>query len=127
MARPENISDIDPAYTTIEIATVQMDHFSGNAARVKAYSDFVGALAKLGITMDVSYNTVRMKMPKTPEQLRDQLKLDQDTWDRNKAGYEEALRGEFVKTWRQYSITAWAESEGLAEPVFIEEDESVDV
>lgn len=128
MARPATIADIKAEYTKIEIATVQMDQFSSDPQRIKAYSDFINALAKLGATMDVSYNTVRIRVPKNQEQLEDQLRLDQGEWDRNQANYEQALRAEFVEKWRQHSIREWAKSEGLREPVFVEkiEDEELE-
>ena len=126
MSRPVTIADV--TVTTIEIATVQMDQFSGDPHRIKSYSDFVGTLAKIGATMDVSYSTVRIKVPKNREQMEDQLKSDQNQWDRNEEGYNKALRGEFVESWRRYSISEWAESEGLKEPVFVEkvEDEELE-
>jgi len=126
MARPATIADV--TNTTIEIATVHMDHFSNDPARIKAYSDFVNALAKVGATMDASYSTVRVRLPKNKTQLEDQLKMDQSAWDRNKAGYEDALRGEMIENWRRHSIRDWAESEGLREPVFVEsiEDEELE-
>lgn len=123
MARPATFADIAPNNLVIEIASVQIDHFSGDAQRIKAYSDFVGALAKIGATMEVSYNTVRIYVPKNQEQLEDQLRLDQNSWDRNKANYEQALRAEFVETWRRHSIREWAEAEGFKEPVFVEQVE----
>jgi hypothetical protein len=66
-----------------------------------------------------NYNSVDLDIPKTSQQLDEQLKSDQYRWDEMEKLYRQALAGDNVDPipeWRRDTLKDWAKKEGLPDP-----------
>ena len=122
MSRPENVSDISESDLYIEVASFQLDRIGVHPKFAKAYADFAIVAATFSARIETAWgSTVKVSLPKNRKQLDEQLEMDQRAWDNAEKLYNKTLRGEFVQKYRQYTVKQWADAEGLAEPVFVDE------
>jgi hypothetical protein len=120
MARPKHITDIKPENRFIRIAMVEFTNIAASPALVKAYAALLDAAEKAGGHGDAKYNTVDINIPKTKDQLENQLKEDQRVWDSRQRSYNIAVLAkedaEPLKEWEKDYVREWAEKEGLPNP-----------
>jgi hypothetical protein len=122
MARPVSINEISDEDRYIEIAQIDAKLFLKHTALLKAYTAMVEAVEKNGgIVEDPSYGGVRFKMPKTKEELENQLRADQSNWDHNRRRYDQAVLRDDpdvkqLNEWEKDYVIQFAEREGLKNP-----------
>lgn len=119
MSRPEDVSEVKDA--THEVATFYLDEMVTKPPLMKAYTAFIEAAERYGpggIRGDYG-NTIKVRINKTPQQIADQLRDDQDAWDRRKKMYDQAMAGEEIDRWDRTTIKNWCQEEGLDVPDFV--------
>lgn len=93
MARPTTLDDITPG--TVIIATIHLDAISLDPVMLKGYTDLLAAATKSGsCTVENRYNTVTFARDKNAEELADQLRAEQSSWDHNRRQYLRWANGE---------------------------------
>lgn len=115
MSRPETIQDIDEK--NVDFATVELGLIATDPALMKGYTAFIDAVQKGGAEARSEYNRVVLSRRPSTEELKDQLRVAQATWDEHKKHYE-TLRdvGETEYEFQRNQAERWAESEGLPFP-----------
>jgi hypothetical protein len=120
MSRPKHITDIDPKNRFVRIAMVEFTNIAASPALLKAYAALLDAAEKAGGHGDAKYNNVDINIPKTKDQLENQLAEDQRVWDSRQRSYNLAVLDkegvEPLKEWEKDYIKEWAEKEGLPNP-----------
>ena len=119
MARPVNFRDVERK--TIQIATFEVAEVTALPALMRCYVALVETVQKMGGEIQKNYSSVMVHIPKDAEQLKEQLKSEQNAWDRNAELYQAVGRGEAIKSYLEYGVREWAKKEGLAEPEFVKE------
>lgn len=117
MARPEKVADVKDR--TNRIGEIDVAQFKTKGALMRGYGQFLAALeASGGHIEELPYGSsiVKLTIDKGPAALRDQLKIEQDEWDRNRVDYDKLTVDRYVaKSWRYATINRWASEEGLPE------------
>lgn len=120
MARPESIREIAESDRFVEIGGFETQHFIAIPTLLKQYTAFIEAVLKQGGRVIKSYGShINVFIPKTREQLEEQLRSDQQSWDEHQRLYNKALaadEGDPVPEWRRKGVEKWAEKEGLPNP-----------
>lgn len=123
--KPQNVNQVKNR--TIQIATFETAELTALPALMKVYVALVEAVQKMGGEVKKNYSSVQVFIPKNREQLADQLESEQREWDRKEELYKTVQNGEAIKSYQEYGLKEWAETEGLPEPVFVKEPEDAEV
>lgn len=131
MARPESIKDVKEADRFVRIAMFEIDKIVTNSVLLKHYTSLIQAVEHRGGMVQKNYNTVDVSVPKSTQELEQQLEYDQRGWDESQKYYNLALnRGPAdadIPEWRRNSIISWAKENDLPDPfdVFAANNEDI--
>jgi hypothetical protein len=117
MPRPVSTEEITERSRSI--GRIEVERLGTHPSLLKAYAALLDAVTKMGGHAEQRYSNVELFIPKTAQELADQLESDQRRWDSTEALWLRAVRadeGDELREYERETVVAWCEAEGKPNP-----------
>lgn len=119
MSRPATTVDVTERF--VEIGRIEVGALGLQPALLKSLATFQESLVKSGGELRQNYSQIMFHLPRTEEQLKDQLRSDQYHWDEMEKIYDACTaNGTEPESWRKASLEEWIAREGVSTPWAVE-------